>query len=109
MLASGIIPKAPGMEDQPWNSRGVLERVWVEEVEEGGILLRSSGEYPDYYYRESFWDLDPNKTIRFGEAINAPTFPVPASAPGRSGSSWGRVSTSTARSSSSPVSSQARG
>lgn len=76
VLASGIIPKAPGMEDQPWDSRGVLERVWVEEVEEGGILLRSSGEYPDYYYRESFWDLDPNKTIRFGEAINAPTFPV---------------------------------
>lgn len=79
-LASGAIPKTPGREDEPIDGRGVQERVRVEGMEDGKILLRSSGEEYGYtapaLYHEFLWDPAAGGDIRFGEPISAPTFPV---------------------------------
>lgn len=78
ILATGIIPKAPGMEDEPINVRGVQERVWVREVRDGKVVLRSGD--PETFtpsrYREFLWDPATEGEIVFGEPIDAPTFPV---------------------------------
>ena len=83
VLASGAIPCAPGMEQEPIDSRGVLETVWVEEVREDGVVvLGSAGEEIRYgaatSWREALWSPAAGKEIRFGERQSAPTFPVDA-------------------------------
>lgn len=77
-LATGIIPKAPGMEEEPIDARGVQERVWVREVRDGKVVLRSGD--PETLtpsrYREFLWDPATEGEIVFGEPLDAPTFPV---------------------------------
>ena len=81
VLASGAIPKAPGMENEPIDGWGVQELVWLEELrEDGTFVIRSAGEEIRYQaagsYREAVWDPAAGGEIRFGEPISAPTFPV---------------------------------
>lgn len=83
VLASGVIPRTPGMENESWYGRGVLESIWVEELrEDGTILLRSAGEEIRYQaassYREALWDPAAGGDIRFGEHQPAAAFPVDA-------------------------------
>lgn len=76
-LASGPIPITPGMEDveEPWYSRGAQERVWVDAVRDGKIVLRSRGE-GCLQYRESLWEPGQGNAIDMGDPLDVPTFPV---------------------------------
>lgn len=81
-LATGIIPRAPGREEDTEIARGTQERVWVEEVRDGKIALRSQGEESPApgQYREVIWDPAIGGEIVFGELLDAPSFPVEDSA-----------------------------
>lgn len=81
VLADGRIPKAPGMEEEPIDARGVLESVWLAEIrEDGTFVIRSAGEGSRYgavdSYREVLWDPAAGGEIRLGERQEAPAFPV---------------------------------
>lgn len=81
VLADGRIPKAPGMEEEPIDARGVLESVWLAEIrEDGTFVIRSAGEGSRYgavdSYREVLWDPAAGGEIQLGERQEAPAFPV---------------------------------
>lgn len=72
-LATGAIPRVPGMEGFPADTLGVFEDVWVQDIREGKFVLRSGS---TRRYRETLWDPAMEGEIVFGELMDAPTFPV---------------------------------
>lgn len=81
VLATGKNPRAPGMEEEPGDSRGAVEQAWLEEIrEDGTFVLRCVGERRGYMaeesYRETRWNPATGGEISFGEHQTAPAFPV---------------------------------
>lgn len=77
-LTTGVMHRSPGMENETEIGRGVLETVWVREVRDGKVLLRSRWEesLTPSQYREFLWDPAVGGEIVFGELLDAPAFPV---------------------------------